>query len=52
MVSLFSVFTVIATVWILVLFLCAIGGEEVAVILGIVMTLPQSVYCCTDLANL
>ena len=41
MVSLFSVFTVIAAVWMIILFVCAIGGDEVAAILGIVMTLAS-----------
>lgn len=41
MVSLFSVLTVIAAVWMIALFLCAIGGEDVAVILGILMTLAS-----------
>lgn len=41
MVSLFSVFTVIAAVWMIALCVCAIGGEEVAAILGILMTLAS-----------
>lgn len=42
MVSLFSVLTVIAAVWMIALFLCAIGGEDVSAILGIWMTLASA----------
>lgn len=41
MVSLFSALTVIAAVWMIALCLCAIGGDEVVAILGILMTLAS-----------
>ena len=42
MVSLLSVLTTIAAVWMIALCMCAMGGDEVACILGIVMTLSSA----------
>lgn len=41
-VSLISVLTVIAVIWWIVLPICAIGGDEVACIIGIVVSLASA----------